>query len=139
MRAALCLLYLIVMLYFLFRGYFAAFIPMLLFAVIFIACLPVYRNHSIKVAKKKIIDAQRARQDGHIIRPFIEINSSPWYILAQLPGISPEMAKHAVELRRQNGAYPSMDVFIQVIAVKHVYIEHIKAVAYVKHEVAPIN
>ncbi|MDO5437042.1 MAG: helix-hairpin-helix domain-containing protein [bacterium] len=139
MRALAVLIYLVVMFYFLFRGYPVIFGTMLLFAIVFIGCLPMHKEHSIKVAKKKIIDAQRAKQNGQIIKPFIEINSSPWFVLAELPGISKEMAKHAVQLRRENGPYPSIDVFIQVTNVKHVYIEHIKAVAYVKNEIPPIQ
>lgn len=139
MRIFAVAVYIFVMLYMLFRGFAAAFVPMLIFALVFVACLPAYKEHSIRVAKKKILDALKARQQGQIVKPFIEINSSPWYVLAELPGVSIQAAKHAVELRRQNGPYPAMDVFIQVTGIKHVYAEHIKAVAYVKHEIPPIN
>ena len=57
----------------------------------------------------------------------------------ELPGITSQMAKTAVALRKENGPYPSIDVFIQITKVKHVYIEHIKAVAYVKNEIPPVK
>ena len=111
---------------------------MLLFAFIFMFSLSAHKKRAIKVAKMKIIEAQKLKKEGKTIPPFIEINSSPWYVLAELPGISIDMARHAVEMRKQNGPYPSINVFIHETNVKHVYIEHIKTVAYVKNEVEPI-
>ena len=50
-----------------------------------------------------------------------------------------EAAKQAVELRKHNGAFPSINVFIALLHIKQIYVEHIKAVAYVKKEIPPIN
>ncbi len=139
MRIISVLIYITVMFYFLFRGLIWAFLPMVIFALIFIGSFPFHRENKIKVAKKKIYDAQKAKQGGEIIKPFIDINSSPWYVLAQLPGISKQMAKHAVELRKQNGSYPSINAFLEATGVKHIYFDHIKAVAFVKNETPPVK
>ncbi len=139
MRFIFVLIYLFVMIYFIVRGLYFAFIPMLIIALGFICYLPVHKENIIRATKKKLIEAQKKKQQGQIIKPFIEINSSPWYVLAELPGISVDMAKRAVQLRKENGPYPCLDVFLSVLNIKHVYLEHIRAVAYVKNEVPPIN
>jgi len=139
MRALIVAIYVITMGYFLVRGYFAISGAMLFVAVVFIGCLPTYKEHSIKVAKKDIINAMRKKQKNEVIKPFIDVNSAPWYILAELPGVSIQMAKEAVNLRKQNGDFPSINVFIALIGVKQIYVEHIKTVAYVKKEIPPVN
>ncbi len=139
MRAIAFFIYLGVMFYLLYRGYVWAFASMLVILGIFISALPAYKEHSIRVAKKKIYDSLKSRKEGNDIVPFIEINSAPWYVLAELPGISPQAAKNAVRLRKENGAYPSINVFLEVTDVKHIFVEYIKAIAYVKNEVPPIN
>lgn len=139
MRLAIVIIYLAIMIYFIFNGQGAVYIPMAVIAAVFIFSLPVYKKHVIQTTRKKIIEAQKMKQEGKEVKPFIEINSSPWYVLMELPGITSQMAKTAVALRKENGPYPSIDVFIQITKVKHVYIEHIKTVAYVKHEIPPIK
>lgn len=138
MRLFFVLGYTAIMLYMLLREYMPIFFTMLIFAFGFIMCIPVMKKHAIKTAKRKIIEAQRARQKGEIIKPFIEVNSVPWYVLAELPGVSIEAAKTAIQLKKQNGNFPHMDVFIQVLGIKPIYTEYIKAVAYVKKEAKPI-
>ena len=86
-----------------------------------------------------IYETNLKKSKGEIIKPFIEVNSAPWYLLAELPGVSIEAAKQAVELRKHNGAFPSINVFIALLHIKQIYVEHIKAVAYVKKEIPPIN
>lgn len=139
MRLISLLVYLAIMAFSLIKGFVVIFFVMLALLAIAVACMPYYKKNTIKVAKKKILEAQKLKSSGGTVTPFIEVNSSPWYVLAQLPGVSIQMAKHAVELRRKNGPYPSINVFIQVIGLKRVFVEHIKAIAYVKKEVAPIK
>ncbi len=139
MRALIVAIYIITMFYFLFRGYGYIFASMLVLGIIFIMCLPMHKRKQIENAKIRIIHALRKKSKGEIIKPFIEVNSAPWYVLAELPGVSIEAAKQAVELRRHNGAFPSINVFIALLHIKQIYVEHIKSVAYVKNETAPIN
>lgn len=139
MRALIVSIYIITMFYFLFRGFYYISGSMLLLGIIFILCLPVHKKRSIENAKKRIVNALRKKSKGETIKPFIEVNSSPWYVLAELPGISIEMAKQAVEIRKHNGKFPSINVFIALTHVKQIYVEHIKAVAYVTKEMPPIN
>ena len=139
MRALIVAIYIITMFYFLFRGFYAMSGAMLVLGIIFILCLPVHKKRSIENAKRRIVSALRKKSKGEVIKPFIEVNSAPWYVLAELPGVSIEMAKQAVELRKHNGAFPSIVVFIALLHIKQIYAEHIKAVAYVKKEIPPIN
>ncbi len=139
MRLFMVIVYVAIAFYFVFVSQPAIYVPMFIFAVLFIFSLPVYKKHVIKNVRKKIVEAQKLKQEGKEVKPFIEINSSPWYVLMELPGITSQMAKTAVALRKENGPYPSIDVFIQITKVKHVYIEHIKAVAYVKNEIPPVK
>ena len=139
MRALIVAIYIITMFYFLFRGLYYISGSMLVFGIIFIMCLPMHKRNQIENAKKRIFSALKKKSKGEIIKPFIEVNSAPWYLLAELPGVSIEAAKQAVELRKHNGAFPSINVFIALLHIKQIYVEHIKAVAYVKKEIPPIN
>lgn len=139
MRLLFVLIYIVIMFYMLSRGYAPIFFTMLIIGFSFIMSLPAIKKHQIKTAKRKIIEAQRARQKGEVIKPFIEINSAPWYVLAELPGVSIDAAKAAIQLKKQNGDFPHIDVFIQVLKIKPIYVDYIKAVAYVKKEAKPVN
>ena len=79
MRLAIVIIYLAIMIYFIFNGLGAVYIPMAVIAAIFIFSLPVYKKHVIQTTRKKIIEAQKMKQEGKEVKPFIEINSSPWY------------------------------------------------------------
>ena len=97
------------------------------------------QKSDIANTKEKIRATLKAHKEGKEVKPFIEINSSPWYILNELPGISEMVAKHAIELKKQNGPYPSIHVFLAVANLKPVFSELIKVVAYVKDEKPPLE
>ena len=139
MRALIVAIYIITMFYFIFSCFYYISGSMLILGIIFIMCLPMHKKRSIENAKRRIVSALKQKQKGETIKPFIEVNSAPWFVLAELPGVSIEAAKQAAELRKHNGAFPSINVFIALLHIKQIYVEHIKAVAYVKKEIPPIN
>lgn len=132
MRALIVAIYIITMFYFLFRGLYYISGSMLVLGIIFIMCLPMHKRNQIENAKKRIFSALKKKSKGEIIKPFIEVNSAPWYLLAELPGVSIEAAKQAVELRKHNGAFPSINVFIALLHIKQIYVEHIKRLLMLK-------
>ena len=139
MLALIVAIYRITMFYFMCRGFYYISGSMLILGIIFIMCLPMHKKRSIENAKRRIVSALKQKQKGETIKPFIEVNSAPWFVLAELPGVSIEAAKQAAELRKHNGAFPSINVFIALLHIKQIYVEHIKAVAYVKKKIPPIN
>ncbi len=139
MRLLIVLIYLFVLISLLIAKQYILSLIMFIFALGFIIYLPTKQRNEIKQMKEKIKNAIEAHKEGKKVKPFIEINSSPWYILNELPGVNETIAKHAIKLKKQNGPYPSIHVFLAVANLKPVFSELIKVVAYVKDEKPPVN
>ena len=135
MRLSAISIYLIIMLCFYLEGFKPAFYTMLVLGAFFVAFAFFFKNLTIRVAKMKIYETLKLCKAGQEISPFIDINSSPWYILAELPGMTIEAAKRAEKLRLEKGLYPSIESFIKVAEIKPRFISSLVKVAYVNKKI----
>ena len=103
---------------------FAAAIGVVYFAFIF------KTKSEIENTKRKIKEIEEAKREGRQIKPFIDVNKAPSHVLEQLPGTDLESIKNALQLKEQNGPFPSINVFIHLLKVKPVFGDIIRDVAY---------
>lgn len=134
MKILIVLLYLIGTGYFFYSENYIIAGIMTAFGIAFILYLPIHIKNQAKAVKQKIIKAAQDKKEGKEIKPFIDVNKVPWQVLAELPGISEGAAKHAVEMRRQGGPFPSKELFIKVVNIKEIFAETIKDYIYTKYD-----
>ena len=93
----------------------------------------------IENTQKKIKEIEQAKKQGIQTKPFIDVNKAPLHILEQLPGTDSESIKNALQLKEQNGPFPSINVFIHLLKVKPIFGNVIRDVAYCDPEMPSVE